>query len=188
MQPGTDALGAALIALARNAIAADLGLAERPQPQHAALGAAGATFVTLRKGEALRGCIGSLQAHRPLREDVRANARAAAFRDPRFAPLQRAEFERISVEVSLIGAAVPVEAATEDDALSQLVPGEDGVVLRRQALHATFLPQVWDQLGDRREFLRELRRKAGLAPDFWDAEIRLERYRVVRYPERAGPA
>lgn len=179
----TDDLGPALIALARNAIAADLGLAERPHPRHEALAAPGATFVTLRQDETLRGCIGSLHAHRPLREDVRANARAAAFQDPRFAPLQREEFERTAVEVSLLGAAIPVPAATEDEALARLAPGADGVVLRWRDRRATFLPQVWEEVRDPREFLRLLRRKAGLASDFWDGEIRLERYRVVRYRE-----
>ena len=128
MRDDTD-LGAALLALARSAIGAELGVPERAVAAHAALAAPGATFVTLRRDGALRGCIGSLEAHRPLGADVRANAVAAAFRDPRFAPLAVHEFHATVVEVSLLSTSEVLACVDEQHALAQLRPGIDGVIL-----------------------------------------------------------
>ncbi|MCC6196909.1 MAG: AmmeMemoRadiSam system protein A, partial [Burkholderiales bacterium] len=141
--------------------------------------------VTLRIKGDLRGCIGTVNAYRALAEDVRANARAAAFQDPRFAPLARDEFTATSIEVSLLGRPEAIVAPDEDAALAQLCPKLDGVVLEARSGRATFLPQVWEQLPDRREFLLALKRKAGLAPGFWDSSVRLSRYRVEKFVEAA---
>lgn len=179
----TDDLGTALLVRARNAIAAEFGVAARPEPPHGALADAGATFVTLTQDGQLRGCIGSLEAWRKLDTDVRENARAAAFRDPRFAPLGREELPRTRVEVSLLTMPEPMRFADEADALRQLRPGIDGVIFEVGRHRSTFLPQVWESLPDRREFMGRLKYKAGLPPNFWSPEVRLYRYEVQKWKE-----
>lgn len=185
--PGDARLGATLLALARNAIARELGQPEqaepRPPERSPRLAQPGATFVTLTRRGQLRGCIGSLEAYRPLAEDVAANARAAAFRDPRFAPLTAAEYPEICLEVSLLAAPEPFPVQDEAEARARLKPGEDGLVFTYRGHRATFLPQVWESLPDPREFLAQLKRKAGLAEDFWDPAVQLERYRVQHWQE-----
>jgi AmmeMemoRadiSam system protein A len=176
-------LGPALLALARNAIAQALGLPAVPAPQHPRLAVPGATFVTLRQGDDLRGCIGSLEAFRALQDDVEANARAAAFRDPRFAPLAREEFAITATEVSLLSASEPLAAGSERDALARLRPGVDGVILKCGRHRATFLPQVWEQLPEPQAFLAALKHKAGLPAGFWRGDLRLARYTVEKFAE-----
>ncbi len=176
-------LGRALIAIARGAIDAAFGRAEARVPPHAALDRPGATFVTLKQEHELRGCIGSLEAHRLLAIDVRRNALAAAFSDPRFAPLAMRELEVTAVEVSLLSPASLFEVAGEDDLLARLVPGVDGIVLELGRRRATFLPQVWESLPDPRDFVDALKRKAGLPANFWSPDIRVSRYTVARWHE-----
>ena len=144
----------------------------------------GACFVTLTQDEQLRGCIGTLEAHRPLLLDVRANAVAAALRDPRFAPLAARELERTEVEVSLLSPMQALDFGSEAEALAQLRPGVDGVVFEFGARRSTFLPQVWEQLPDVDDFMAHLKRKAGLPADFWHAQVRLQRYTVSKWTER----
>jgi AmmeMemoRadiSam system protein B/AmmeMemoRadiSam system protein A len=178
--------GTILLPLARAAIAAELGL-----PVTAAEYAAqwlqrpGASFVTLTTQGELRGCIGTLEAHRALDADVKANAIAAAFRDPRFKPLTAEEFAGVRVEVSVLS---PVERMTyidEADALAQLRPGIDGVILQYGFHRSTFLPQVWEDFRDARMFVGHLKHKAGLPPDFWDPAVVLSRYTVTKWREDA---
>ena len=178
-----DDLGRALLVRARNAIGAEFGVAPQPEPPHPRLAKPGASFVTLTRGGELRGCIGSLEAWRPLDEDVRENARAAAFRDPRFPPLAAAEFATTRVEVSLLSPAVPMEVASEADAVRQLRPGIDGVILEYDGRRGTFLPQVWETLTEPNLFLAHLRQKAGLPADFWAPGIQLRRYEVRKWKE-----
>lgn len=175
--------GKVLLDLARNAIAEALGAPPRPLPQADWLQEYGATFVTLTRCGQLRGCIGSLQAHRPLVEDVCRNACAAAFQDPRFAPLGRDELESVCCEVSLLSPAEPIAFKDEKDALAQLRPGMDGVILEYGRHRSTFLPQVWEQLPDPCQFMVHLKRKAGLPDDFWNDDIRLSRYTVTKWCE-----
>lgn len=176
-------LGAALIATARGAIASAFGRPEARVRTHPALDAPGATFVTLTKEGELRGCIGSLVARRPLAVDVRENALAAAFCDPRFPRLSVFELDVTSVEVSLLAPPVAVEVDGEDDLLARLEPGVDGIVLEAGARRATFLPQVWESLPDPRAFVRALKRKAGLPEDFWSRDVRVSRYTVAKWRE-----
>jgi AmmeMemoRadiSam system protein B/AmmeMemoRadiSam system protein A len=176
-------LGAALLSRARNAIGAVLGLASAVEPAHPELDQPGATFVTLRQAGALRGCIGALQARQALHEDVRAHAVAAAFDDPRFPPLAREEFEELQIEVSVLGAAEPLAAASEAEARAALRRGVDGVILEWRGRRATFLPQVWEQLPQAAAFLNALKLKAGLPPDFWAEDLRLARYQVRKFVE-----
>jgi hypothetical protein len=179
-----DALGAALTSRARNAIAAALGLPTVAEPAHPQLAAPGATFVTLRWQGELRGCIGRLEAGaHSLEDDVRHNARRAAFEDPRFEPLAVHEWAALSVEVSLLTPPEPLPVASEDEALRRIRPGVDGIVLGFGRRQATFLPQVWEQLPDAREFLAALKRKAGLSADFWHRDVELARYRVRKFAE-----
>ena len=153
------------------------------------LDAPGASFVTLTSGRApggaLRGCIGSLEARRPLREDVEANAVAAALHDPRFAPLTARELDDTVVEVSVLSAPTVLPAADEAELLARLRPGVDGVVLSACGRRATFLPQVWEQLPDPADFLARLRRKAGLPADYWGRDVVVETYTVTAWQEAA---
>jgi AmmeMemoRadiSam system protein A len=182
---GEDERGAILLAHARHAIESlfrrDNGVA---LPEAPFLDRPGATFVTLRRHGELRGCIGSLEAERPLRADVAANARAAALRDPRFEPLTEGELEGLSIEVSLLSPPQPLAFRDEDDLVRQLEATRDGVLLEDGHRRATFLPQVWEQLPDAREFLRHLKSKAGLAPDFPSTGLRVSHYAVEKWSER----
>ena len=175
--------GSTLLKLARAGIATQLGQARSFDAHSGWLQEPGASFVTLTRQGELRGCIGTLEAHRPLGVDVRENAVAAAFRDPRFAPLGIAEFEAIRVEVSLLSATEALAAASEEEALARLRPGIDGVVFEYQHFRSTFLPQVWEQLPEPAEFLAYLKRKAGLPVDFWSDSVRLSRYTVSKWQE-----
>lgn len=175
--------GQILTAIARAEIAGALGLAAKATTDADWLHLPGACFVTLTCDGKLRGCIGTIDPHRSLGDDVRANARAAAFRDPRFSPLTVAEFARTHIEVSVLTPREPLVHASQADALAQLRPGIDGVVLEFGRHRATFLPQVWEQLPERDAFMAQLMHKAGLPETFWDCDIRLYRYRVRKWSE-----
>jgi len=129
----------------------------------------GACFVTLRskRGGALRGCIGSLEAERPLIFDLVANALGAAFEDPRFAPLAKPELPKISIEVSVLTKPRPLLVSSSEDLLMKLAPSRHGLIIRKGMRSATFLPSVWEELPDPAEFLSSLCMKAGLRPDEW---------------------
>ncbi|HUL94409.1 MAG TPA: AmmeMemoRadiSam system protein A [Usitatibacter sp.] len=174
--------GRILVEIAREAIAV-------PAPQAAMrpwgedwLREPGASFVTLRDaaGE-LRGCIGTVDPHRPLGDDVAHNAYAAAYRDPRFPPVSGAELVELGVEVSVLTAREALAAASEAEAAAILQPGTDGVVFEYREFRATFLPQVWDSIPDPLDFLCELRRKARLPARFWHPDVRLSRYGVEKH-------
>lgn len=168
--------------LARQAISAELYGDALPMPR-GEWGALAATFVTLTLDGKLRGCVGSLRAHRPLGEDVINNARAAAFHDPRFAPVGKEELARLTIEVSVLSPPYALPSGTRDEALAALTPGRDGVILETQQHRATFLPQVWAQLPTPQEFMAQLLRKAGLPPDYWSEDIQLSRYTVSAFSE-----
>jgi AmmeMemoRadiSam system protein A len=178
--------GSILLPLARAAIAAQLGASPAARDDADWLRATGACFVTLTQQEQLRGCIGTLEAHRALGDDVKANAVAAAFRDPRFKPLEKHEFDALRVEVSVLLAIESIAFRDEDDALAQLRPEIDGVIFEYGHHHGTFLPQVWEDFRDPRVFLGHLKYKAGLPPDFWDPAVKLSRYIVVKWRETAA--
>ena len=143
-----------------------------------------ASFVTLTQHGQLRGCIGTLQAYRPLLEDVSSNARAAAFKDPRFPPLTADELADTEVEVSLLSPMQDMQFSDEQDALAQLQPAVDGLVFEHGHYRSTFLPQVWEQLPERKDFVAHLKQKAGLPADFWADDVRLARYTVSKWKER----
>jgi MEMO1 family protein len=178
-----DEAGTTLLSIARHAIASHLeGKGRRAHPG-SWLAQAGATFVTLTKAGALRGCIGSLEPARPLGEDVAHNALAAAFRDPRFPALGAAEWPECRVEVSLLSTPKPLRFADEADLLAQIRAGEDGLILESDGKRGTFLPQVWESIADKRLFVRELVKKAGLPADLRLTRCKLSRYRVFKWQE-----
>jgi AmmeMemoRadiSam system protein B/AmmeMemoRadiSam system protein A len=181
--PAIGDAGRALVEIARGAIANGLGLSSVPvkRNHHPWLLQPGASFVTITKEGALRGCIGSLQAARPLGQDVAANARAAAFEDPRFPKLSRDEWARCAVEVSLLSAPKPIRFADEADLLMQIRAGEDGLIVERDGKRGTFLPQVWEGMPDKRQFVAALLAKAGLPADTRLALCKFWRYRVAKF-------
>ncbi|NNJ84270.1 MAG: AmmeMemoRadiSam system protein B, partial [Gammaproteobacteria bacterium] len=135
-----------------------------------------ATFVTIEKDGNLRGCIGTLQAVRPLVEDIAYNAFQAAFRDSRFPLLTREESDSVVIKLSLLTPAEPMMFDSEADLMGQLRPGVDGLILIAGSHRGTFLPSVWESLPEPMQFLRHLKMKAGLAPDVWPSNVTVLRY------------
>ncbi|MDX9715771.1 AmmeMemoRadiSam system protein A [Thauera sp. WH-2] len=181
--PDTD-FGSILLRLARAAIAHRLGLGPAPAvPEDPRLHEKGATFITLLKDGELRGCIGSLRRSRELGEDVIANAVAAAMEDTRFGPLGTDEFSAITIEVSVLSEPEFLDFFGEEELLAQLRPGEDGLIIFSGCRSATFLPQVWDQLPEPRQFLAALKHKAGLPMDREVVELMAARYHVQKWKE-----
>ena len=151
-----------------------INLADYPAP----LQEIRASFVTLTIRQQLRGCIGTLEAIRPLVKDVVENAFAAAFRDPRFNPVQENEYHDLHYHISILNAPVPMLFDSEADLLSQLRPGVDGLVLEDLGRRGTFLPSVWESLPEPADFFRHLKTKAGLSTAHWSSSLRVQRYTV----------
>ncbi|MFZ1245903.1 MAG: AmmeMemoRadiSam system protein A [Azonexus sp.] len=178
-------IGETLLALARNAINARLGQPTKAYADRPELHEKGATFVTLTQHGNLRGCIGSLEAWRPVLKDVHENALAAAFRDPRFKPLNAEELPNTRVEVSLLTPAEAMSFTSEADALAQLRPEIDGVIFTAGNHRSTFLPQVWEQLPDPVSFMAHLKQKSGLPANYWGPDVHLERSQVQTWKEKS---
>ncbi len=182
-----EAHGRALLAIARSSIESALGVAAAKRlTDESWLRPERASFVTLTQNGRLRGCIGSLEAHRPLGEDVSHNASAAALSDPRFPRLTGEELADTRIEVSLLSAPKLLAFADHADLIAQLRPGEDGLILECDGACGTFLPQVWESLPDPEQFVAELKRKAGLSPAMSTAKCRIQRYRVLKWKEGAA--
>lgn len=144
-----------------------------------------ATFVTLTKDGKLRGCIGSLAPQRPLVLDVAYNAYSAAFRDPRFPPLDPKEAKNLGVSIALLSAPEAMPAANEAELLSKLEPGVTGLIISDTGPgggRAVFLPQVWDDIPDPRNFLTRLKMKAGMKPDHWSDSFAAQVFTVQKTP------
>jgi AmmeMemoRadiSam system protein A len=141
-----------------------------------------ATFVSLHLEGQLRGCIGTLEADLPLVASVAENAFKAAFDDPRFPPLERGELTDIEIDISILTPLEPLDIHSEEDLVAKLRPGVDGLVLRDGSSRGTFLPAVWDGLPEPRQFVRELKRKAGLPLDSWPSTLRVWRYTTQAIP------
>lgn len=154
----------------------DCPLAPDPNEYPEALRAIRATFVTLQIGGALRGCIGVLEAIRPLVVDVAHNAFAAAFEDPRFPPLTRAELPGLDIHISVLTPPEAMHVDSEADLLRQIRPGVDGLILEDRGRRGTFLPSVWEQLPTPADFLEHLRHKAGLPGGYWSETLSVSRY------------
>ncbi len=144
----------------------------------------GACFVTVTLGGELRGCIGSLEAQRPLVLDVRENAMGSACRDPRFPPVCPEELDNLHIEISVLSAPQPLSYDGPDDLIAKLRPGVDGVVVERDWHRATFLPQVWEKLPDPLQFIERLCYKAGLSPDAYRRpDLDVYTYQVEEFEE-----
>jgi AmmeMemoRadiSam system protein B/AmmeMemoRadiSam system protein A len=179
-----EALGPVLIDLARRSIVHGLDTGHPPHTGTAVglaplLAEPGAAFVTLRRHDALRGCIGSAVATRPLFVDVTQHAFNAAFRDPRFPRLDWLELPGLSLSVSVLTPPSPMRFADEADLLEQLRPGLDGLIIEDLGRRSLFLPSVWEELSDRRQFLMALKLKAGLGPDHFSPAFRAHRFRTI---------
>ena len=162
----------------RNRDKLDQSLSEKPFDMHRG------TFVTLNKNGQLRGCIGSLTAEEPVADSVRRNAVNAAFHDPRFPPVSLEELEQIQVEVSVLSEPQPLEYKDAQDLLAKLRVNVDGVILGKGYNRATFLPQVWEQLPDPKDFLTHLCRKAGLPGNAWETtQLDISIYQVDYFEE-----
>lgn len=140
-----------------------------------------ASFVTLEHGGQLRGCIGMLEAIRPLVEDIAENAFAAAFRDPRFPPVTEHEYADLDMHISILHPAEAIHFVSEQHLIAQLQPGIDGLILQEGYRRGTFLPSVWAQLPDPAQFLRHLKQKAGLPADYWSDTLKISRYRTEMF-------
>jgi AmmeMemoRadiSam system protein A len=142
-----------------------------------------AVFVTLLKRGQLRGCIGQLAAQQPLFHAVCGAARSAAFEDPRFPPVRHAELTSIHIEISVLSPIEPLDVRSETEALAAIRPGVDGLVLRHGRRSGVFIPEVWKQLPEAREFLKHLKHKAGLPTDEWLEGTQVERFTAELFLE-----
>jgi len=141
------------------------------------------SFVTLHCDKELRGCIGSLEARLPLVEDVARHAYAAAFQDPRFLPVTGVELPRIKIEISVLSPQARLPIQTEAELLENIQVGIDGITLKDGIRQATFLPTVWEQLPDKQDFIRQLKRKAGLPDNYWSKDMQVFHYRTFCFSE-----
>ena len=176
-----------LLAHARNAIAADLDLPPGKEPseqkllaEHPRLAAEDGLFVTLRLEGKLRGCIGTMTGRSPLWHGAAAMARSSAFRDPRFPPLRKVEFDAVSIEISVLSPLTRIED------INVIEPGRHGLLVRRGTMSGVLLPQVADERGwGRDEFLRQTCRKAGLPETAWqEAGTEIESFEAEIFAER----
>ncbi len=156
-------------------------LAVEPGDYTGKLAEPGASFVTLNMNGELRGCIGTLEAWRPLISDVAENAFNAAFRDPRFAPLSARERDQLEFHISVLNPAEEMQFDSEADLIGQLRPGIDGLILSDRGRRGTFLPSVWESLPEPQAFLQHLKLKAGLPGNYWSDTLRVERYTVEEF-------
>ena len=188
----TQAQGQTLVALARHTLMEKFNrqISQEAQERLAAKIKSDAlqepcgTFVTLKIGGQLRGCIGSLVGREPLVEGVRSNAMNAAFNDPRFSPLTRRELDRVAIEVSVLTEPQPLVYDDAADLVAKIRPRVDGVTIQKELAGATFLPQVWEQLPEAEDFLRHLCTKAGLSADAWrKGDLIVETYQVQSFEE-----
>ena len=176
-----------LIGVARQAIRYGLDAARPPSVDPAAypetVREPAATFVTLQIAGELRGCIGRLQAQRPMVEDVAENAFGAAFRDSRFPPLTAAEWPDLDIHISVLTPPTPLPVTDEAELLATLRPGRDGLIIEDGQRRATFLPSVWETLPDKARFLAHLKLKAGMPADYWSPTLRFYRYETESFSD-----
>ena len=188
-EPGktADTVGVELLRLARASIEHGL-VYGRPLPVDydelpRVLADTAATFTTLRFQGRLRGCCGTLEAVRPLAEDVAHSAFRAAFHDVRFDPVGKHELAAIRLEVSVLSPLQPIPVSSEADLVRGLKPGIDGLVVIAEGRRATFLPKVWEMLPDPQQFLAALKTKCGLPETYWSERLEFQRYQTTSYAE-----
>lgn len=180
-----------LLKLARAAVSEAVGIPytmdiDEMIKEHPWLKEKGASFVTLhtKEDELLRGCIGSIVAHRPLYEDIIHNANSAALKDPRFPRLTKEEFDQVTIEVSILTDPEEVSYSSIDELKSKIKVGKDGIILKHDSYHqATYLPQVWDQLPTFEVFFGQLCLKAGMNSDCLTLHPQIFTYQVEEYKD-----
>jgi AmmeMemoRadiSam system protein A len=181
--------GRYLLKVARQTIEQELsGKSDRTLPKpvlsSTKFGEPRGTFVTLTMDHDLRGCVGYIIPPGSLLDGIKQNAINAAFHDGRFRPLSKNEFENIKIEVSILTEPKPLAYANADDLLKKIRPGVDGLIIKKGYHQATFLPQVWEQLPDAKEFLEHLCMKAGLNADEWKkGALEVQTYQVQAFEE-----
>lgn len=144
----------------------------------------GACFVSLHKGKELRGCIGTLEAHRPLFMDVIDNAIASAVGDPRFYPLTMVELEKVRISISVLTKPEELKIKSPEELPEKLMSEKHGLIIQQGVARATFLPAVWIHFPKKEEFLRRLSLKAGLGPDGWkDPRTKFFVYEALEFSE-----
>ncbi len=143
----------------------------------------GACFVTLEQEGQLRGCIGSIIAHRPLVADLAENAKNAAFKDTRFRPVNREDVDKLKISVSLLTPPKRMGFTSEEDLLNRLTPNLDGLIIKDGDKQAVFLPSVWEQIPDKREFLKALKVKAGLNPEHFSQTFEAYTFEAIYIKE-----
>lgn len=144
----------------------------------------GASFVTLKKSGELRGCVGTLERYQPLIEDVSYHAYSAAFRDTRFSPVTDQEVVFLEIHISVLSVPEAIPCASENELIQLLRADTDGLVLQEGSHRATFLPAMWETLPDKEDFIRQLKIKAGLAPNYWSAHMQCFRYQVQEFGDK----
>ena len=143
-----------------------------------------ATFITLHKQAQLRGCVGTIMARIPLAQDVAEHAYAAAFRDTRFTPLEIHELDLVDISISVLSPPEPITFNDEDDLLEKIRPGIEGLILEENYNRGVFLPSVWEQLPGKKDFLNQLKRKAGLPANYWSEYIQVECFTTESFSEK----
>ena len=143
-----------------------------------------ATFTSLSLDGELRGCCGSIEAVHPLAVDTAGSAFRAAYRDPRFDPVDRRDIPDLHLEVSVLSPLEAIAARSEADLMAMLEPGTDGLLISAGVCRATFLPKVWETLPEPQKFLEALKVKCGLPADVWSDDFKFFRYRTASYAER----
>lgn len=184
----TDKQGGHLLTIARSTIAQELFNKKIPEESYDDLPEIfrkqRGTFVTLTISDNLRGCIGHIIPQESLFEGIQINAINAAFRDPRFQPLTKKEWKKTKIEISILTDPKPISYIGADDLLAKLRPGIDGVIIKKGVSQATFLPQVWEQLPEKEDFLGHLCLKAGLSQDEWKkGDLKVLSYQVQAFKE-----
>lgn len=179
--------GPELARWARDRVRQELGGPAAARPTGEWIAAPGATFVTFRWTDGrLQGCRGNFIAQEPIVDDVARNAIRSALHDPRTRPLRHAEdLDQIDVEVSILTPLEPIEFDDEQSALAAIEPGVDGILFEWREHSSTFLPSMWKHLPAVRDFMGELKMKAGLTRDFWDGEVKLYRYFADKHDDPA---
>lgn len=157
----------------------DLGLLQSPEIREQR-----GVFVSLHIKEKLRGCIGRLEAQNSIYQNVIDLSKAAAFEDHRFKALTAKELEKVKIEVSILSRPVKLEGASTIEKISKIKPKRDGVIISKGYHNATFLPQVWESVSIREDFISELCRKAGLPADYWESnDLDISVYQVDHFSE-----
>jgi AmmeMemoRadiSam system protein A len=176
-----------LLDIARRSISSGLESGRALQIDASLLGdklrAEAAVFVTLTRGGALRGCVGSMQAVESLAQAVAHAAFNAAFRDRRFDRVETAELDDLRIEVSVLSQLEPIEADSRQALLDALQPGVDGLLMEDGGYRSTFLPKVWEKIPSGQQFLEELMQKAGLPAGHWSDTIHFYRYHTLSFAE-----